>query len=113
MEVLDLARSRTVLLDLVDNPNHGTYDDEEGELCRIQATDGTTTCHRYCTAFTLTTGKRLTLALTKVRSDEPTADAVERIPTASALSSSKPISTWPTAASTSSGFFAVHDSEHQ
>ena len=45
----------------------------------MQATDGTTTCHRYCTAFTLTTGKRLTLAVTKVRSDEPTADAVERI----------------------------------
>ena len=43
----------------------------------MQATDGTTTCHRYCTAFTLTAGKRLTLAVTKVRSDEPTADAVE------------------------------------
>jgi hypothetical protein len=78
-EVLDLDRSRTVLLDFVDNPYHGTYDDEEGELCRMKATDGTTTCHRYCTAFTLTAGKRLTLALTKVRSDEPTADAAERI----------------------------------
>lgn len=78
-EVLDLSRSRTVLLDFVDNPYHGTFDDEEGELCRMKATDGTTTCHRYCTAFTLTTGKRLTLALTKVRSDEPTADAVERV----------------------------------
>ena len=78
-EVLDLDRSRTVLLDFVDNPYHGTYNDEGGELCRMKATDGTTTCHRYCTAFTLTTGKRLTLALTKVRSDEPTADAVERV----------------------------------
>ena len=78
-EVLDLDRSRTVLLDCVDNPYHGTYDDEGGELCRMKATDGTTTCHRYCTAFTLTAGKRLTLAVTKVRSDEPTADAVERI----------------------------------
>ena len=79
MEVLDLDRSRTVLLDFVDNPYHGTYNDEGGELCRMKATDGTTTCHRYYTAFTLTTGKRLTLALTKVRSDEPTADAVERV----------------------------------
>lgn len=78
-EVLDRSRSRTVLLDFVDNPYHGTCDDEAGELCRMKATDGTTTCHRYCTAYTLTTGKRLTLALTKVRSDEPTADAIERI----------------------------------
>ena len=76
-EVLDRLRSRTILLDFVDNPYHGTCDDEEGELCTMKPTDGTTTCHRYCTAFTLTTGKRLTLALTKVRSDEPTADAVE------------------------------------
>lgn len=45
----------------------------------MDATDGTTVCHRYCTAFTLTTGKRLTLAVTKVRSDDPTADAAERI----------------------------------
>ena len=56
---------------------HAGNDGEEGELCRIEATDGTTTCHRYCTAFTLTAGKRLTLAVTKVRSDESTADAVE------------------------------------
>ena len=78
-EVLDLDRSRTILLDFVDNPYHGTYDDDAGELCRMKATDGTTVCHRYCTAFTLTRGKRLTLAVTKVRSDEPTADAAERI----------------------------------
>ena len=78
-EVLDLDRSRTVLLDFVDNPFHGVYDDEDGECCRMKATDGTTVCHRYCTAFTLTQGKRLTLAVTKVRSDEPTADAAERI----------------------------------
>ena len=76
-EVLDLDRSRTVLLDFVDNPYHGTDDDEAGELCRMQATDGTTTCHRFCTAYTRTAGKRLTLAVTKVRSDEPTADAIE------------------------------------
>ena len=31
-EVLDFDRSRTVLLDFVDNPYHGTYDEEEGEL---------------------------------------------------------------------------------
>lgn len=78
-EVLDLSRSRTVLLDFVDNPFHGVFDSEDGEVCQMKATDGTTACHRYCTAFTLTTGKRLTLALTTVRSDKPTADAVERI----------------------------------
>jgi hypothetical protein len=45
----------------------------------MKTTDGTTTCHRYCTTYTLTQGKRLTLAVTKVRSDKPTADAVKCI----------------------------------
>jgi hypothetical protein len=40
--------------------------------------DGTTTCHRYCTAYLVSNGKPVTLAMTYVRSDEKQADAVER-----------------------------------
>ncbi|ELY52780.1 transposase IS4 family protein, partial [Natronococcus jeotgali DSM 18795] len=45
MTILDPDRSRIVSIDFVDNPYHGTYADEEGELCRMHAKDGTTTCH--------------------------------------------------------------------
>ena len=41
--------------------------------------DGTTTCHRYCTAYLVANGKPVTLAMTYVRSDEKEADAVERV----------------------------------
>jgi len=41
--------------------------------------DGTTNCHRYCTAFVLDTKKPLTLAITPVVSDEDAADAVGRV----------------------------------
>jgi len=41
--------------------------------------DGTTNCHRYCTAFVLDTKKPLTLAITPVVSDEFTGDAVGRV----------------------------------
>jgi len=79
MTILDPDRSRIVSIDFVDNPYHGTYNDESGELCRIAAKDGTTTCHRYCTAYLVSNGKPVTLATTYVRSDEKEADAVERI----------------------------------
>jgi hypothetical protein len=77
--ILDPERSRIVTADFVDNPYHGVCDVEGGELCSTSPTDGTTTCHRYCTAYVLTSGKPLTLAVTYVRSDEPEADAVERV----------------------------------
>ena len=79
MTIIDPDRSRIVSIDFVDNPYHGTYSDETGELCRMAAKDGTTTCHRYCTAYLVSNGKPVTLATTYVRSDEKEADAVERI----------------------------------
>jgi hypothetical protein len=79
MTILDPERSRIVSIDFVDNPYHGTYNDEEGELCRMSPKDGTTTCHRYCTAYLVSNGKPITLAMTYVRSDEKQADAVERV----------------------------------
>jgi len=41
MTILDPDRSRIVSIDFVDNPYHGTYADESGELCRMAAKDGT------------------------------------------------------------------------
>jgi len=79
MTILDPDRSRIVSVDFVDNPYHGTYADDAGELCRMGAKDGTTTCHRYCTAYLVSNGKPVTLAMTAVRSDEKEADAVERV----------------------------------
>ena len=78
MTILDPDRSRIVSIDFVDNPYHGDAD-EKGDLCRMAPKDGTTTCHRYCTAYVVSNGKPVTLAMTYVRSDESEADAVERI----------------------------------
>ena len=79
MTILDPDRSRIVSIDFVDNPYHGSPDEDSGELCKTTPTDGTTTCHRYCTAYVISNGKPVTLALTYVRSDEKEADAVERV----------------------------------
>jgi hypothetical protein len=62
----------------MDNPFHGTPEDED-EYRRMQARDGTTKCHRYCTAFVLAQGKPLTLAVEPVDGDDSKADAVERL----------------------------------
>jgi len=79
LTILDPDRSRIVSIDFVDNPYHGQPDEDDGELCSSSPTDGTTTCHRYCTAYVVSNGKPVTLALTYVRSDEQEADAVERV----------------------------------
>ena len=76
--VLDRDRSRTICLDFMDNPFHG-YPDDEDEFRRMKARDGTTKCHRYCTAFVLAQGKPLTLAVEPVYDDDSKADAVERV----------------------------------
>jgi len=79
LTILDPDRSRIVSIDFVDNPYHGSPDEEDGELCTTNPKDGTTTCHRYCTAYVVSNGKPVTLAVTYVRSDEKEADAVERV----------------------------------
>jgi len=78
MSVLDPSRSRTICIDFMDNPFHGHPEDED-EFRRMQARDGTTKCHRYCTAFVLAQGKPLTLAVEPVDGDDSAADAVERV----------------------------------
>ena len=76
MSVLDRSRSRTVCIDFMDNPFHG-YPDDETEFRRMQARDGTTKCHRYCTAFVIAQGKPLTLAIEPVDGEDSKADAGE------------------------------------
>lgn len=61
----------------MDNSFHGDPDDET-EFCRMPARDGTTKCHRYCTAFVIARGKPLTLAVEPVTGTDSKADAVER-----------------------------------
>jgi len=78
MTVLDRDRSRTICIDFMDNPFHGFPDDED-EFRRMQARDGTTKCHRYCTAFVIAKGKPLTLAVEPVDGEDSKADAVERV----------------------------------
>ena len=77
--ILDPDRSRIVIIDFVDNPYHGLYLTHPREVCSMKPRDGTTDCHRYCTAFVLDTKKPLTLAITPVVSDEDAADAVGRV----------------------------------
>jgi len=79
MTILDPDRSRIVSIDFIDNPYHGVHHADDGELCSMAPKDGTTTCHRYCTAYVVSNGKPVTLAMTYVRSDEDEADAVERV----------------------------------
>ncbi|WP_273838784.1 ISH3 family transposase [Halococcus sp. PRR34] len=78
MTVLDRSGSRTVCIDFMDNPFHGHPEDED-EFRRMQARDGTTKCHRYCTAFVIARGKPLTLAVEPVAGEDSKADAVERV----------------------------------
>jgi hypothetical protein len=77
MTILNPDQSRIVSIDFVDNPYHGSPDEDSGELRKTMPIDGTTTCHRYCTAYIVPNGKPVTLALTYLRSDEKEADAVE------------------------------------
>ena len=78
MTVLDRDGSRTICIDFMNNPFHGCPDDED-EFRRMSARDGTTKCHRYCTAFVLAQGKPLTLAVEPVDGKDSKADAVERV----------------------------------
>jgi len=78
MTVLDRGGSRTICLDFMDNPFHG-YPDDEDEFRRMEARDGTTKCHRYCTAFVIAQGKPLTLSVEPVDGEDSKADAVERV----------------------------------
>jgi hypothetical protein len=79
MTILDRSGSRIGSIDFVDSPYPGVHLNDEGELCSMAPKDGTTTCHRHYTAYPVSNGKPVTLAITYVRNDEKQADAVERV----------------------------------
>jgi hypothetical protein len=71
--------SRIICMDFVDIHYHGCPYCDPAELCRTTPRDGTSQCHRYLAAFALARAKPLIVAVTAVRSDAPTSDAVERL----------------------------------
>ena len=75
--ILDRSGSRIGSIDFIDNSYHGDHYIDEGELCSMAPKDGTTTCHRYCTAYVVSNEKPVTLAMTYVHNDENEAGAVE------------------------------------
>jgi hypothetical protein len=74
MTVLDRSGSRIVSIDFIDNRYIGEQCADEGELCSIAPKDGTAACHRYWTAYVVSNGKPVRLAMTYVRNDEDEAD---------------------------------------
>jgi hypothetical protein len=70
---------RIICLDFVDIHYHGCPHADAGELCHTKPRDGTSKCHRYLAGFVLCRAKPLVVAVTPVRGDEPTSDAVERL----------------------------------
>lgn len=79
MMVLDRSGLRIVSIDFIDNPYYGDYYADEGELCPMTPEDGTITCHQYCTAYVVSSGKPVTLSMTSVRNDEDEANAGKRV----------------------------------
>jgi hypothetical protein len=70
---------RIICLDFVDIHYHGCPHRSPGELCHTTPRDGTSQCHRYLAGFVLCRANPLVVAVTAVRGDEPTSDAVERL----------------------------------
>jgi putative transposase len=61
-------RGRRVAIDLVKLPYHGgVAPPHQAEVCRSQASQGTTHFFTYATAYVILRGRRYTLALTRVR----------------------------------------------
>lgn len=76
LTIFDQSGSRIVSIDFTDNPYHGDPDEDNCEFCKTTPTESITPCHRYCTAYVVSNGKPVTLALTYARSDER-----DRLPT--------------------------------
>jgi len=68
-----------VAIDLVDVPYQGQPLEEEKELCRGPAKEGTTWFHRYATAYVIKKNKRCTIAMTYVRKGEKLTDVLQRL----------------------------------
>jgi len=70
---------RIICLDFVDIHYYGCPHADAAELYHTKPRDGTSQCHRYLAGFVLCRAKPLVVAVTAVRGDESTSDAVERL----------------------------------
>lgn len=74
-----LNRKHQVAADLVLIPYHGQPNQDEREIRRGKAKQGTTHFHCYATAYVILKNKRYTLALTYVWGDEQVIDVLQRL----------------------------------
>jgi putative transposase len=74
-----LNREHQVAMDLVLIPYHGQPDQDEREIRRGKAKQGTTHFHCYATTYVILKNKRYTLALTYVWGDEKVIDVLKRL----------------------------------
>ena len=74
-----LNRKHQVAVDLILIPYHGEPDEDEREIRRGKAKQGTTHFHCYATAYVILKNKRYTLALTYVWGDEKVIDVLKRL----------------------------------
>jgi len=74
-----LNRNHQVAIDLVLIPYHGQPDQDEREIRRGKAKQGTTHFHCYATVYVILKNKRYTLALTYVWGDEKVIDVLKRL----------------------------------
>lgn len=58
MMILDRSGSRIASIDFVDTSYYVYPVEDSDELCKTTPTDGTTTCHRYCTAYAVSNGNQ-------------------------------------------------------
>jgi putative transposase len=73
-------RGRTVAIDLVKTPYHGTVEPEQKEeVVRTKAEHGTSHFFVYATAYAVVRGRRYTLALYRVRAGEKMEEVVKKL----------------------------------
>jgi hypothetical protein len=72
-------RRQPLAIDLHLVPYHGLPLQDEKEIYRSQAKDGTSHFHAYATAYVIRKGLRFTVALTWVRRGEPLKEVVRRL----------------------------------
>jgi hypothetical protein len=73
-------RGRRVAVDLIELPYHGTVKEEqEEEVCRGKAKQGTTHFFTYATAYAVVGGKRYTLALCRVTAKMTMDEVLKRL----------------------------------
>lgn len=74
-----LRRPVRLAMDITEIPYHGQPHRDPREVCRRQPRCGTSHFHCYATAFVIEHGRRLTLAVTYVCSDDSKRDIVRRL----------------------------------